>query len=121
MFKVSAVFNAIKSPIVFATATSQKIESINYIIIDNLKLRPIVDRTGTCYYKTGKVIAKCLYPPTKNEFFTTNSQRFPSMLNKEPLFEEKKDVSYNVESLFANSPIKENFHFICDEICNHKE
>ena len=44
------------------------------------KLRPILDQTGTCYYKTGKVIAQYLKPLTKNEFAIKNTHDFPSML-----------------------------------------
>ena len=40
----------------FAIAKTHKFENINDITIDNLKLCPIIDQTGTCYYKTGKVI-----------------------------------------------------------------
>ena len=49
----------------FAT---HKFENINDITIDNLKLRPIIDQTGTCYYKTGRVIAEYLKPLTKYQF-----------------------------------------------------
>ena len=40
----------------FATSKTSKFENINDITIDNLKLRPIIDQIGTCYYKTAKVI-----------------------------------------------------------------
>ena len=43
------------------------------------------------------------------------------MLNNVPLFEDEEDVSYNVESLFTNIPIKETINFICDEIYNRKK
>ena len=90
------------------------------ITIDNLKLRPIIDQTGTCYYKTGKVVAECLKPLTKDELVITNTQQYASMLNNVPLSEDEEDVSYNVESLFTNIPIKESIDFICDEIYNRK-
>ena len=97
-----------------------KFENINDITIDNLKLRPIMDQTGTCYYRTGKVIAKYLKPLTKNELLISSTQQFPSMLNNVPLSEDGEDISYDVESLFTNIPIKETIDFICDEICNRK-
>ena len=105
----------------FATAKTHKFENINDITVDDLKLRPIIDRTGTCYYKTGKVIAEYLKPLTKNEFVITNTQQFPSMLNNVPLSEDEEDVSYDVESLFTNITIKETINFICDEIYNRKK
>ena len=78
------------------------------ITIDNLKLRPSIDQTRTCCYKTGKVIAEYLKPLTKNELVITNTQQYPSMLNNVPLSEDEEDVSYNVESLFTSIPIKES-------------
>ena len=49
----------------FVTAKTHRFENISDITIDNLKLRPMIDETGTCYYKTGKVIAEYLKPLTK--------------------------------------------------------
>ena len=87
----------------------------------NLKLRPIIDQTGTCYYKTGKVISKYLKPLTKNEFVIKNTQKdFPAMLNNIPLSQDEEDVSYDVESLFTNILIKDTIDFICEEIYVHK-
>ena len=85
-----------------------------------MKLRPIIDQTGTCYYKTGKVIAQYLKPLTNNEFVINNTQDFPSMLNTVELSEDE-DVSYDVESLFTNIPINKTIDFICDEIYIHKK
>ena len=104
-----------------ATAKTHKFENINDVIIDNLKLRLIIDQTGTCYHKTGKLIAEYLKPLTKNEFVITTTQQLLSMLNNVPLFEDEEGVSYNLESLFTNIPIKETIDFICDEICNRKK
>ena len=87
----------------------------------NLKLRPIIDQTGTCYYKTGKVISKYLKPLTKNEFVISNTQDFPAMLNNVPISEDEEDVSYHVELLFTNIPLKDTIDFICEEIYVHKK
>ena len=38
------------------------------------------------------------------------------MLNNVPISEDEEDVSYDVESLFTNVPIKETIDFICEEI-----
>ena len=43
------------------------------------------------------------------------------MLNNVPLSEDEEDVSYDVESLFTNIPIKETIDFICNEIYNLKK
>ena len=105
----------------FTSAKTHKLENFDDINIKELKLRPILDQTGTCYYKTGKLIAQYLKPLTKNEFVINNTQDFPSMLNRVELSEDEEDVSYDVESLFTNIPINETIDFICDEIYIHKK
>ena len=57
----------------FATAKTYKCENINDITVDNLELRPIINQTGSCYYKTGSAIAEYLKPLIKNEFVITNN------------------------------------------------
>ena len=44
------------------------------------------------------------------------------MLNNVPVSEEEEeDVSYDVESLFTNIPLKDTIDFICEEIYVHKK
>ena len=43
------------------------------------------------------------------------------MLNNIPLSEYEEDLSYDVESLFTNIPIKDTIDFICEEIYVHKK
>ena len=43
------------------------------------------------------------------------------MLNNVPISEDEEDVSYDVESLFTNVPMKETIDFICEEIYVHKK
>ena len=50
-----------------------------------------------------------------------NTQDFPSILNNVPISEDEEDVSYGVESLFINIPIKDTIDFICEEIYKHKK
>ena len=52
----------------FATAKTHKFKSLEEINVDQLKLRPIIDQTGTSIYNASKVIAKYLKPLAKNEF-----------------------------------------------------
>ena len=57
----------------FATAKTHRFENINDITIDNLKLRPIIDQTGTLYYKTRKEIGEYLNEKeTKSILFVLN-------------------------------------------------
>ena len=67
------------------------------------------------------MIAEYLKPLTKNEFIISDTQQFPSMLNNISLFEDEEDISYDVESLFTNIPIKGTIDFIYDEIYNRKK
>ena len=43
------------------------------------------------------------------------------MLNNVPISEDEEDVSYDVESLFTNIPLKDTIDFICEEIYVHKK
>ena len=73
-----------------ASAKTHKFDNLGDINVNNLKLRPIIDQTGTRYYKTGKVISKYLKPLTNNESVINNTQDFPSALNNVPISEMKK-------------------------------
>ena len=105
----------------FTSAKTHKSDNLSDIKMTNLTLRPIIDQTGTCYYKTGKFISKHLKPLTKNEFVINNTQDFPTMLNNVPISEDEEDVSYDVESLFTNIPLKDTIDFICEEIYVNKK
>ena len=52
----------------FATTKNHKFDSINYITLYQLKLRPIIDQTGTYIYNASKVVAKYLGPPSKSKY-----------------------------------------------------
>ena len=57
----------------FATAKKHKFKSLEEINVDQLKLRPIIDQTGTYIYNASKVVAKYLKPLAKNEFTLTGT------------------------------------------------
>ena len=52
----------------FATAKTHKFHNIKDANLKELKLRPITDQTGTCYYHAGKVIANYLKPLAENDY-----------------------------------------------------
>ena len=106
---------------IFTSPKTHKFKSFDNININELKLRPAMNQTGTCYYKTGKVIAQYLKPHTKNEFVINNTQESSSMLNGLENSKDEQDVIYDVKSLFTNIPINETVYFICDEICIHEK
>ena len=107
----------------FATAKTHKFHNRKDANLKELKLRPIIDQTGTCYYHAGKVIANYLKPLIENDYIINDTQRFPSMLNDLPPLneEEEEEVSYDVESLFTSVPVKDTIAFICSEIYEKKK
>ena len=105
----------------FATAKTHKFSSLEEIDLEQLKLRPIIDQTGSCYYKAGKVIAEYLKPLSQNEFVIIDTQSFPDLIKNTPISDDEEDVSYDVESLFTNIPVRETIDYILDQIYNqHK-
>ena len=80
--------------------------------IQDLKLRWIIDQTGTYIYNASKVIAKYLKPLAKNDFIISDTLSFPYMLKKAFNSEEYQDVSYAVESLFTNIKKQSNTFYI---------
>ncbi|XP_066926368.1 uncharacterized protein [Clytia hemisphaerica] len=101
----------------FASAKTHKFKDINDVNLVDLKLRPIIDQTGTCYYQAGKIIGEYLKPIADNEFVIKDTQTFPHLLKELPaLKHDEEEVSYDVESLFTSVPIKDTIDFICTEI-----
>ena len=105
----------------FTSEKAHEFDNLSDIIMNNLKLRPIFDQMGTCYYKTEKFVSKYLKSLAKNESVINSTKEFPSMLNSVPISEDKEDVSYNVESLFTYISIKGTIDLICEEIFVHKK
>ena len=63
----------------FATAKTQKFDTIQDINVKDLKLRPIIDQTGNYIYDASKVVPKFLKPLPRNEF-TSDALAFPELL-----------------------------------------
>ena len=92
------------------------------ITAQSLKCLPITDQTGTFTFKAAKVISNYLKPLCRNEYSILDTQQFPDMLsNLPPLLDDEEDVSYDVESLFTNSPIKDTIEYIIEQIYKHKK
>ena len=64
----------------FVTTTTHKFKSLEEINVDQLKLRPIIDQTGTYIYNASKVIAKYLKPFAKNEYTINDTLTFPDLV-----------------------------------------
>ena len=100
----------------FATTKTHKFDNFKDINIENLKLRPVIDQTGTATYHASKVVANDLRPLTSNKFVIKDCLLFPDILKSTVLENDEEIVSYDVESLFTNILIKEIIDYICDEI-----
>ena len=66
----------------FATAKTHKFNKIEDINIQDLKVRPIIDQTGTCTYNASKVVANYLKPLAKKDFIFSDTLPFSDMLKK---------------------------------------
>ena len=64
----------------FVTANRHKFESLEEIHVDQLKLRPIIDQTGTYIYNAPKVIFKYLKPLAKSEYTISDTLTFPDLV-----------------------------------------
>ena len=83
------------------------------------KLRPIIDTTGSSHYLVGNYLAQLLYPLTNNEFTLKDSFEVVNCIQDIPssLFVNGcKYVSFDVESLFTNVPIKRTINIILTHI-----
>ena len=73
----------------FATAKTHKFDNFKDITIENLKLRPIIDQTGTATYNASKVVVNYLRPLTNNKFVIKDCLLFPDIL-KSTVLENRK-------------------------------
>ena len=71
-------------------------------------------------YGPAQVICQYLKPLYKNEFTTEDTQSFSKKIGDFPPLKNEEDVSYDVESLFTNIPLKETVNYILDHIYIHK-
>ena len=71
-----------------------------------MKLRPIIEQTGTYIYDASKVVAQFLKPLARNEFTISDTLAFPELLKNIENSDIYKNVSYDVESLFTNYLLK---------------
>ena len=104
----------------FATAKTHKFNSYDEITKENLKLRPIIDQSGTMTYNISKFIADYLKPLANNDYIIKDTQEFPNIIKTFRLKEDEETVSYDVDSLFTSIPLKDTIDYILDQIYNKK-
>ena len=81
-----------------------------------MKLRPIIDQTGTHLYDGSNIIVQYIQPLAINEYTIFDSLSFPDILWENPSDSNEEYASYDVDSLFTSIPLGETIDFIVDEI-----
>ena len=104
----------------FSTAKTHKFENIDKINLKELKLRPIIDQTGSCYYTASQVLSKYLQPLSANQYNIKDTLSFANSIKELKLDFSEEDVSYDAVSLFTSIPVKDTIKYICDEIYRKK-
>ena len=104
----------------FATAKTHEFTSLNDITVENLKLRPMIDLTGTYTYDTSKVIANCLRALSKNQYTISDTFKFSDLPKSADPNANFEDVSYDVQSLFTSIPVAETIDYILKRIYTNK-
>ena len=89
-----------------------KFDSANDMTSNKLKLRPIIDQTGTCIYNAQKVVAKYLDPLSKNKYSIGDTLTFLDLLRSAEESDDYEDLSYDVESLFTSIQLKETIDYV---------
>ena len=69
----------------FAAAKMHKFTDIKQININDLKLGPIIDQTGTHLYDCSKIIVQHLQPIVTNEYTISDTLSFPDIHRENPL------------------------------------
>ena len=107
----------------YGIAKTHKFENLKDITPQSLKCGPTLNQTGTFTYNAVKVISyQNEYPLCQNEYPISDTQQFPDMLsNLPPLPDDEENISYNVESLFTNIPIKDTIEYIIEQVHAHKK
>ena len=95
-----------------ATAKTHKFTDIKQININDLKLYPIIDETGTHLYDCSKIIVQYLQPLAINDYTISVTLSFPDILRENPLDINEKYVSCDMDSLYTSIPLDETIDFI---------
>ena len=78
-------------------------------------------QTGTYIYNASKVVAKYLRLLSKNKYSIDDTLTFPDLLRIEEESDNPEDVSFDVESLFTNIPVKATIDYIIWKLYIKKE
>jgi len=104
----------------FSSAKTHKFTNIEDINLQDLKLRPIIDQTGSCFYKASQVLSRYLQPLSNNEYNIKDTLTFANNIKDLHFDSNDEDVSYDAVSLFTSIPVKDTIKYICDQIYRKK-
>ena len=105
----------------FATRKTHKFIDIKQLNINNMKLHPIIDQTGTHLHDCSKINAQYLQPLAINQYTISETLSFPEILKETLLDSNEEYVSYVVDLLFTIIPLGKTIDFILDEIYFQKK
>ena len=105
----------------YGTAKTHKFKNYEEITVENLKLRPIMDQSGTMVYSASQIIAEYIRPLNNSKYIIKDTLQFPKILSENTLKEDEEDISYDVVSLFTNVPVNDTIEYILDEIYIEKQ
>ena len=91
------------------------------IWINDLKLRPIKDQTGTHLYDCSKIIAQYLHLLAINEYTISDALSFPDIFRENPLNSNEEYASYNMDLILTSIPVDIALDFISDGIYVRKK
>ena len=104
----------------YGTARTHKFENYDDIKMDNLKVRPIMDQSGTMVYSASQMIAEYLSPLAENKYVLKDCLSFPKILSENKKNDDEEDISYVIVSLFTNVPVNETINYILAQIYSKK-
>ena len=95
----------------FDTAKTHKFTDTKQININNLKLHPIIDQTGTHLYDCSKIIDQYLQPLAINEYTISDTLSFPDILQ-----ENRLDSNEEYVSLFVRNQFSKSYYINCAKV-----
>ena len=106
----------------YVSAKAHKFNNINDVNLDQLKFRSFMDQTETYAYNAVQVIFHYLKPFCINGYNMKDNLQFTQLLKDlPPLKDDEEYVSYDIEPLFTNIPLKETFDYILEQIYDHNK
>ncbi|XP_065671939.1 uncharacterized protein LOC136089779 [Hydra vulgaris] len=85
---------------------------------NNISFRPIISSVGTYNYQLAKFLKEKISPLIPSEFCTKDSFTFSKEIHQARLH--NFSVSYDITSLYTNTPLQETIDIVVNSIINSK-